>query len=95
VRRDRLTGILTNAGFRCFTPRGAYYIMTDIFAFGFSDDVAFAKYLVKEIGVACVPGSSFFHDPVDGRSIVRFTFCKKEATLQAAAERLVKLRAAR
>jgi aspartate/methionine/tyrosine aminotransferase len=91
LRRDRLTGILTNAGFVCFKPRGAYYIMTDISAFGFPDDVAFAKYLVKEIGVACVPGSSFFRDPADGRSIVRFTFCKKEATLQAAAERLAKL----
>ncbi len=93
VRRDRLTGILTNAGFRCFTPRGAYYIMTDISAFGFPDDVAFAKYLVKEIGVACVPGSSFFRDPADGSSIVRFTFCKKEATFQAAADRLAKLQA--
>jgi len=92
-RRDRLLGILTEAGFRCFKPRGAYYIMTDISAFGFPDDVAFAKFLVKEIGVACVPGSSFYRDPADGRNIVRFTFCKKETTLQAAAERLSKLKA--
>jgi aminotransferase len=95
VRRERLLGILTEAGFRCFKPRGAYYIMTDISAFGFPDDVTFAKYLVEEIGVACVPGSSFFRNPADGRSIVRFTFCKKEATLQAAAERLAKLKMAR
>ena len=95
VRRERLLGILTDAGFRCFKPRGAYYIMTDISAFGFPDDVAFAKYLVKEIGVACVPGSSFFRNPADGRSIVRFTFCKKEATFQAAAERLAKLNIAK
>ncbi len=91
LRRDRLMGILTSAGFRCFLPRGAYYIMTDISAFGFPDDVAFAKYLVKEIGVAAVPGSSFYNDPADGRNHLRFTFCKTEKTFQAAAERLAKL----
>ncbi|HXX18906.1 MAG TPA: aminotransferase class I/II-fold pyridoxal phosphate-dependent enzyme [Candidatus Acidoferrum sp.] len=92
IRRDRLLGILTAAGFKCFKPRGAYYIMTDISAFGFPDDVAFAKYLVKEIGVAAVPGSSFYRNPADGRTHLRFTFCKKESTFQAAAERLAKLR---
>jgi aspartate/methionine/tyrosine aminotransferase len=92
VRRDRLLGILTGAGFRCFKPRGAYYIMTDISAFGFPDDVAFAKYLVKEIGVAAVPGSSFYRNAADGRTHLRFTFCKTENTFQAAAERLAKLK---
>ena len=92
VRRERLLGILTDAGFRCFKPRGAYYIMTDISAFGFPNDFAFAKYLVEEIGVAAVPGSSFFRDPADGKSILRFTFCKKEETLAAAAAKLSKLR---
>jgi len=92
VRRDRLLGILTEAGFRCFKPRGAYYIMTDISAFGFPDDVAFAKYLVKEIGVAAVPGSSFYRNAADGRTHLRFTFCKTENTFQAAAERLAKLK---
>jgi L-glutamine---4-(methylsulfanyl)-2-oxobutanoate aminotransferase len=92
VRRDRMLGILGGAGFKCFKPRGAYYIMTDISAFGFPDDVAFAQYLVKEIGVAAVPGSSFYRDPADGRTHLRFTFCKKETTFQAAAERLAKLR---
>lgn len=91
ARRDRLLGILTGAGFRCFKPRGAYYIMTDISAFGFPDDVAFAKYLVTEIGVAAVPGSSFYQNPSDGRTHLRFTFCKTEKTFQAAAERLQKL----
>lgn len=95
ARRDRLLRILTEAGFRCFKPRGAYYIMTDIAAFGFPDDVAFAKYLVQEIGVAAVPGSSFYRDPADGRSHLRFTFCKTDQTLDAAAERLAKLRPAR
>jgi aspartate/methionine/tyrosine aminotransferase len=93
ARRDRLMGILSEAGFRCFKPRGAYYIMTDISAFGFPDDVAFAKYLVKEIGVAAVPGSSFYRDPANGRNHLRFTFCKTDKTLQAAAERLAKLKA--
>jgi aspartate/methionine/tyrosine aminotransferase len=90
-RRERLMGILTGAGFRCFKPRGAYYIMTDISEFGFSDDVAFAKYLVSEIGVAAVPGSSFYRNPADGRTHLRFTFCKTEKTFQAAAERFAKL----
>lgn len=93
VRRDRLLGILESAGFRCFRPRGAYYIMTDISAFGFPDDVAFARYLVSEIGVAAVPGSSFYNDPADGSRHLRFTFCKTEKTLNAAAERLAMLHA--
>lgn len=92
ARRDRLLGILTGAGFHCFKPRGAYYIMTDISSFGFPDDVAFAKYLVKDIGVAAVPGSSFYRNPADGRTHLRFTFCKTEKTFQAAAERLTKLK---
>src|SRR5271170_3158594 len=92
ARRNMLLGILTRAGFRCFRPRGAYYIMTDISAFGFPDDVAFARYLVKDIGVAAVPGSSFYRDPADGRTQLRFTFCKTEKTFQAAAERLARLR---
>ena len=95
ARRDKMLGILSGAGFSCFKPRGAYYIMTDISAFGFPDDVAFAQYLVKEIGVAAVPGSSFYRNPADGRTHLRFTFCKKESTFQAAAERLAKLKAAK
>jgi aminotransferase len=90
-RRDKLVPILTEAGFRCFRPRGAYYVMTDISAFGYSDDVTFVKYLVKEIGVAAVPGSSFYRDPRDGSQQVRFAFCKKDETLDEAARRLKKL----
>ena len=74
-----------------FVPRGAYYVMTDISAFGFSDDVTFCKYLVSEIGVAAVPGSSFYNDPKNGAKQVRFAFCKKDATLEEAAKRLGKL----
>ena len=54
--------------------------------------MTFAKYLVTEIGVAAVPGSSFYRNPADGRTHLRFTFCKKESTFQAAAERLAKLK---
>jgi aspartate/methionine/tyrosine aminotransferase len=92
VRRDHLMPALTAAGFRCFRPRGAYYLMTDISGFGFADDVAFAKHLVQDIGVACVPGSSFYRDPRDGAKQVRFAFCKKPETLDEASRRLKKLR---
>ena len=91
TRRDHLMPALVEAGFRCFRPRGAYYVMTDISAFGFPDDVAFTQYLVKEIGVAAVPGSSFYGDPRDGAQQVRFAFCKRDQTLDEAARRLRKL----
>ena len=91
-RRDHLMPALTAAGFKCFRPRGAYYVMTDISAFGFKDDVSFARYLVEEIGVATVPGSSFYNDPRDGAQQVRFAFCKKPETLDEAARRLARLR---
>lgn len=91
VRRERLLKILSGAGFRVFKPGGAYYIMTDISGFGFPDDVAFGKFLVEKVGVAVVPGSSFYNDARDGATQVRFTFCKKETTLAAAEERLSKL----
>jgi len=91
-KRARLMEILSEAGFTCYEPRGAYYIMTDVAAFGFPDDVAFARHLVTEVGVASVPGSSFYRDPADGRTKVRFTFCKTSETLSAAEERLRRLR---
>jgi aminotransferase len=94
-RRDRMLAVLNESGFRCFKPAGAYYIMTDVSGFlphcG-TDDVSFSRYLVKEIGVAVVPGSSFYNNPADGSRQVRFTFCKTEKTLAAAAERLRKLK---
>ena len=91
ARRDHLIPALEKAGFRCYCPRGAYYVMTDISAFGFRNDVEFAAYLVKEIGIACVPGSSFYKHPKDGSQQVRFAFCKKPETLDEAARRLQKL----
>ena len=91
-RRDRLLPILQRAGLRTHVPRGAYYVMTEIDGLGWEDDVAFARHLVETIGVAVVPGSSFYHDPADGRRQVRFAFCKKEATLDEAERRLSRLR---
>jgi aspartate/methionine/tyrosine aminotransferase len=91
TRRDHLIPALEKAGFRCYLPRGAYYVMTDISAFGFANDVEFAAYLVKKIGIACVPGSSFYKHPKDGSQQVRFAFCKKPETLDEAARRLEKV----
>ncbi len=93
VRRDRLIPALEGAGLQCFRPRGAYYVMTDISRFGFADDVEFVKYLVSDVGVAAVPGSSFYRDAGDGARQVRFAFCKKLETLDAAGEKLAKLAA--
>jgi aspartate/methionine/tyrosine aminotransferase len=90
-RRDMLVPILEEAGFKVFRPDGAYYVMTDISAFGFRDDLEFTRHLVREVGVACVPGSSFYSRPELGSQQVRFCFCKKDSTLEEAAERLRKL----
>jgi len=88
ARREQLLGILTAAGFRCFRPAGAYYVMTDIAEFGFADDVAFVRHLINQVGLAAVPGSSFFSRAELGKHFVRFCFCKKAETLDAAGERL-------
>jgi aminotransferase len=92
ARRDLLLPVLEAAGFKAFLPDGAYYIMTDISAFGFNNDVEFTKHLIREVGVACVPGSSFYSVPSLGQQQVRFCFCKKDETLHAAADRLSKLK---
>ena len=88
TRRDLLLGLLDTAGFRCFRPGGAYYIMCDISRFGFASDAAFAQHLLENAGVAAVPGSSFFEDPARGIQLIRFCFCKKEETLREAGRRL-------
>ena len=89
--RDWLIGILEPHGFICYRPAGAYYVMTDISRFGFANDVDFAKHLVKEIGVAAIPGSSFYQDPRDGKNLLRFCFSKKDETILEAGRRLQKL----
>jgi aminotransferase len=90
-RRDYLLGALEEAGFRCFKPDGAYYIMTDISDFGFKNDIKFTEHLVRNVGVAVVPGSSFYRRPELGAQQVRFCYCKRDETLESAAERLKKL----
>jgi aminotransferase len=87
-RRDMLLDILERHGFVCYHPRGAYYIMTDIAHFGATDDVAFARQLITDVGVASVPGSSFYHEPTLGNTKVRFCFCKRDETLLEADTRL-------
>ncbi len=90
-RRDLLLEILNRHRFVCYKPYGAYYIMTDISGFGFPDDVEFARRLVTDVGVAAVPGSSFYHNPSGGRTKLRFAFSKKDETMQEADRRLSKL----
>jgi aminotransferase len=90
-RRDLLLSRLEQAGFRCFRPDGAYYIMTDVRDFGFPNDHAFVRHMIEQAGVAAVPGSSFFYNPDQGSSLIRFCFCKKYETLEEAGRRLQKI----
>lgn len=91
THRDMALEILDGAGFRCFRPRGAYYIMADISGFGYADDMQFARHLIENVGVAAVPGSSFFADSREGAQLIRFCFCKKYETLKEAQLRLKKI----
>jgi aminotransferase len=87
-RRESMLGILDEAGFRASRPQGAYYVMADISHLGFSSDVEAALHMVEHVGVAVVPGSSFYSRPELGRHVVRFSFCKRMETLRRAGERL-------
>jgi aminotransferase len=94
ARRDLLLPVLADAGFTFSTPEGAYYVLADFSALSDKDDTAFAKWITSEIGVAGVPGSSFYHAGSGrGRNTIRFAFCKKQETLEQAAERLAGLAA--
>jgi aminotransferase len=97
ARRDLLWGYVERAGFVAWKPKGAYYILTDVTRFmkaaGIRDDYAFAMYLIKEVGVATVPGSSFYAHTELGRTKIRFCFPKTDDMLREAGERLQKLRA--
>jgi aminotransferase len=90
-RRDFALEFLERAGFQCFRPAGAYYIMTDISSFPFADDLECSRFLVEKVGVAVVPGSSFYQNPAEGARQVRFAFCKTRETLESAASRLARL----
>jgi aspartate/methionine/tyrosine aminotransferase len=91
-RRDFIIPELQAAGLRPFMPHGAYYVMCDISDFGIPSDVEFARRLVEEVGIACVPGSSFYSVPTRGAQQVRFAFPKRLDTLERAAVKLAKLR---
>ena len=93
ARRDLLCGALADAGFTFTVPEGAYYVLAGFSAISELGDVEFALWLASEVGVVPVPGSSFYHKRALGRGLVRFAFCKKTATLEAAVERLAGLRA--
>jgi aminotransferase len=80
---------LDAAGLRYTEPQGAYYVMIDISEFGWKDDTAFCEWMAREIGVAAVPGSSFFHEPVT--HLIRLHFAKTSETLAKAGERLLSL----
>jgi N-succinyldiaminopimelate aminotransferase len=93
-RRDVLLEGLRAAGLKAEAPAGAFYIMADFSAVFDGDDVAFTRHLISQVGVACIPPSSFFcaaHRPIT-RSYVRFAYCKADAVLAEAAERLAQLR---
>jgi aminotransferase len=90
-RRDLILPMLEAAGFRCYQPRGAYYVITDISSFGFKNDVSFVRHLIENVGVASVPGSSFYNDTAQGKQQIRFCFCKKYETLESAGKKLLSL----
>jgi aminotransferase len=92
LKRDFLVDVLRKTGFHVYDPHGAYYIMTDIAGLGWNHDVEFARWLIDEIGVAVVPGSSFYREPERGRTKVRFCYCKRPETLDLAAQLLSNLK---
>lgn len=92
AKRDFIIPVLQDAGFKCAPPEGAYYVIADVSDFGYKNDIEFTRFLIQEIGVAVVPMASFYHDKNFNCQQIRFCFCKKDETLQAAAERLAKLK---
>ena len=92
-KRDFLVRELQRIGFRVASPAGAYFVCADFRPFGFDDDQAFVRHLIEKVGVAAIPPSVFYDRPELGRWYVRFAFCKKMETLEAAVKRLEGLRA--
>jgi N-succinyldiaminopimelate aminotransferase len=93
-KRDLMMDGLRAAGLKALTPEGTYFVMADFSDVFDGDDMAFARYLISEIGVACVPPASFYSDAHRALAAthVRFAFCKSDDTLRAAAERLAALK---
>ena len=92
IRRDILVDGLVSVGFELFEPQGTYFVYADHTPFGFADDVTFVEHLIREVGVAAIPPSAFYHDSDAGADFVRFSFCKDVATLEHALEKLGVLR---
>jgi aspartate/methionine/tyrosine aminotransferase len=95
ARRDFLASALAEAGLRVLPTQGSYFLLAEVDGMGFPDDVSFCRYLTTQIGVAAIPPSAFYADPVRAPLLARFCFAKKEETLRAAAERLQRLRTTR
>lgn len=93
-KRAIILRTLDEVGLRYFVPKGAYYVLADIGRFGYKNDIEFTHFLIKDIGVAVVPCSSFFSKPEEGHHLIRFCFSKTPETLQKARERLLKLQSA-
>ncbi len=90
ARMEKLMGYLERANLNPIRPQGTFFIMSDISDLGFKDDVDFARYMTAEVGVACIPPSAFYHNPADGATLCRWCFAKRDETLDAAGERLMK-----
>lgn len=93
ARRDRMVFGLRECGFTCDLPQGSYFALADHSSFGFADDFAFCRHLVEHGGVAAIPPGAFYANRSKAKSLVRFAFCKKDATIDGALERLAKYRA--
>lgn len=87
-KRELLVNGLRDVGFIVHPPDGTYFVLVDHTPFGFETDVAFCKHLIEFVGVAAIPCSAFFHDPSDGKRLVRFAFCKTEVTMREAIGRM-------
>lgn len=90
-KRDLLADGLAAAGFRVYRPAGTYFVTADISGLGEKDGVAFCRALPERCGVVAIPNAVFYDHPGAGRSLIRFAFCKKEAVLREAADRLARL----
>lgn len=91
-RRQSMLNTLDEAGIPYFKPQGAYYAFCDISSFGYGSDIEMMNYLVKDVKVAVVPGSSFFHDPVEGKKYVRMCFSRKMETMELAHKYLLNVK---
>jgi L-glutamine---4-(methylsulfanyl)-2-oxobutanoate aminotransferase len=91
-KRDIITQALDEVGIQYFLPKGAYYVFASIAGFGYKSDIELTNHLIKEIGVAVVPGSSFFSQSEESKQFIRFCFSKRTETLQVAREKLLKLK---